>query len=92
MGNTVNTEKKGFDMGNSGYAFKTLWQEATKAVGHLRDTIIGVTESHDWSDVERQRARAKSRERMVSAGKNTIPIAVVAIIAVIFLIVILNKK
>ena len=74
------------------FAWATLWKEATKAVGHATDAIVGVTQSHDQSDVARQNSRSESRAKMVSAGKNTIPIAVVAVIAIIFLIVILNKK
>ena len=73
-------------------AWGTLWKEATKATGNLRDTIVGVSVSRDKADVSRMDSRAKSRSTMISAGKNTIPIAIVAIIAIIFLIVILNKK
>ena len=66
----------------------TLKDLANKAMDTATD-IISVRES---ADVSRMNSRAKWRSAMVSAGKNTIPIAIVAIIAIIFLIVIINKK
>jgi hypothetical protein len=90
--NTSNEKRPIMETGKSGFAFAKLWEEATKAMGHLRDAIIGVSANREQGDVDRIKARADSRAKMISAGKNTIPIAVVAIIAIIFLIVILNKK
>jgi len=63
-----------------------------KLAGKSLDTVKEVIGIRENSDVSRMNARAESRAKMISAGKNTIPIAVVAIIAIVFLIVILNKK
>ena len=73
------------EAGESGYAFATLWREATKAVGYIKDAIIGTSAQREQGDVARMGDRAKYRAAMVSAGKITIPVIIIAIL-IVFLI------
>ena len=86
--------ESGSDSGGGGnYAFKTLWQEATRAVGYVMDGIANLSivrsdNSHAIADNYWEHARDGEEDRTSNTGFY----ALLAIVIIVFIIGFIVKK
>lgn len=98
MGETNNSSTTSRGGGDSGYAFKTLWQEITRAVGYA---MTAMTDSIGLQESGKTNRKLISEEGMTDRQKNlldstkgssTIPIMVCAIAGACLIIYLLKGK
>lgn len=95
MGEESNNSSS-FSSGEGGYAFKTLWQEITRAVGYAMTAMtdsIGLKESaYTNRELIRETGKSERQKTLLDStkGSSTIPI-IVCVIAGIALIIYLCK-
>lgn len=98
MGETNNSSTTSMGGGDSGYAFKTLWQEITRAVGYAMTAMtdsIGLKEAGKTNRKLISETGMTDRQQNLldsSKGSSTIPIMVCVIGGICLIIYLLKGK